>query len=32
MIPFDIITLTPEEFKEGNSFIVDYAKKGIVVA
>ncbi len=32
MIPFDIITLTPEEFEEGNSLIVDYAKKGIVVA
>lgn len=32
MIPFDIITLTPEEFEEGNSLIVDYAQKGIVVA
>ena len=28
MIPLDIITLTPDEFDNGNSLISEYAKKG----
>lgn len=31
MIPFDIITMTPEEFKSETSLISDYAKRGEVV-
>jgi predicted nucleotidyltransferase len=31
MIPFDIITMTPEEFESDTSLISDYAKKGEVV-
>ena len=31
MVPFDIITMTPEEFKKGTSLIADYAKKGKVL-
>lgn len=31
MIPFDIITMTPEEFRRGASLITDYAKKGKVL-
>lgn len=31
MLPLDIITLTPEEWTEGNSLIVEFAKKGEVV-
>ena len=31
MLPLDIITLTPEEWAEGNSLIVEFAKKGEVI-
>jgi len=31
MIPFDIITMTPEEFNSGSSLISGYAKEGEVV-
>ncbi|MFH1338485.1 MAG: nucleotidyltransferase domain-containing protein [Candidatus Omnitrophota bacterium] len=31
MLPLDIITMTPKEWKEGNSLIVEFAKKGEVV-
>jgi predicted nucleotidyltransferase len=31
MVPLDIITMTPEEFKSGASFIADYAKNGKVL-
>ena len=31
MVPFDIITMTPEEFDKGDSIIADYAKQGKIV-
>lgn len=31
MIPFDIITMTPEELESDNSLISDYARNGEVV-
>jgi uncharacterized protein len=31
MVPFDIVTMTPEEFDSGDSIIADYAKEGKVV-
>lgn len=31
MIPLDIVTLTPEEFKTGTSIISDYAKNGKIL-
>ena len=31
MVPFDIITLTPEEFESETSLISDYAKNGEIV-
>jgi len=31
MVPFDIITMTPEEFDSGRSVIADYAQQGITV-
>ena len=31
MVPFDIITMTPEEFDNGDSIIADYAKQGKIV-
>ena len=31
LIPFDIITLTPEEFESGSSIIAEYAKTGEAV-
>lgn len=31
MVPFDIVTMTPEEYDSGDSIIADYAKEGKVV-
>lgn len=31
MIPFDILTMTPEEFESENSLLSDYARKGEIV-
>lgn len=31
MIPFDIITMTPEEFTQGTSLIAEYAKEGEII-
>jgi uncharacterized protein len=31
MVPFDIVTMTPEEFDNGDSIIADYAKQGKVI-
>lgn len=31
MIPFDIIMMTPEEFKSGSSLVSQFAKKGKVL-
>ena len=31
MIPFDIITMTPEEFESGNSLVSGFAREGEVI-
>lgn len=31
MIPFDIIMMTPEEFRSGSSLVSEFAKKGTVL-
>jgi uncharacterized protein len=31
MVPFDIVTMTPEEFDSGDSILADYAHEGKVV-
>ena len=31
MIPFDIITMTPEEFERGNSLVSGFAREGEVI-
>jgi uncharacterized protein len=31
MIPFDILTMTPEEFESDDSLIADYAREGEIV-
>ena len=30
-VPFDIVTMTPEEFDTGDSIISDYAKEGKII-
>ncbi len=32
MMPFDIVTLTSEEFERGTSLVVEYARKGKVMS
>lgn len=31
MIPFDIMTMTPDEFENGSSLVAEYARDGVVV-
>ena len=31
MVPFDIVTMTPDEFDRGDSILADYARQGKVV-
>lgn len=31
MVPFDIVTMTPDEFDRGDSIIADYAKEGKII-
>ena len=31
LVPFDIVTLTPEEFEHGSSLVAQYARQGVAL-